>query len=772
MRLDAVDALVAGTLATTDLSDILVKLPDLDKTLSGLATAGHLNRGDTAQSDAINKSTTTTTSSTNPRVVKLAIDTLICIKHSIQQGGQLADAIHRITNANVGSFGINATSTNPYTAGNNSSSASSSSNGKGSSAEATLLSCIESNLRHPSLSTILDAITALLTEGVAYSRASHEMRHQECFAVRQGVHTFLDVSRGAFLQAVGDIHDKAGQYAEELNAEVRVAFSSSRGYFLQVHLASDRDATAVLPRTFIQAVQNRRVVSCTTNELLSLSSRALEAIETALRITNDLVQDLLTSIRGYSDILFVFVDSIALLDMLQSFAELVHSCPHVMTRPRLVQGGALVIKEGRHPIMSLLGHRYGSSRAAGNIVRDGLPFVPNDTYISDTEAFQIVTGGNGAGKSTYIKQVALLCILAQVGCYVPASYMLLPVRSRLLSRIGTGDDMEHNMSTFHTEMRECGYILDMADRTCLVIIDELGRGTANAEGLSIAMAVAEALITSGAMTLFVTHFAQLTSLEEVYPAAVCNVHLGGSALNADTSEARRSSSSSAVLVEGGLLGEDGSNSGKRIDENESACTHRMCTGPSPLRSGYGLMAAQRCGMPTEVLEAANAMHRRIKQLHPLILDISAAQRDVAALQSLLGSLSVLRSSTLDNAGIRFYLSTLAQKLTDSERQGLIQALDSLTIGNQTSCSRTLAAIVCDPINESDCKIATGEVNTIVFSADKENLSPRNDYQSINSINAVSSYDKDGDININGRTNKRPRTAISATSEPSHAVTIA
>jgi DNA mismatch repair ATPase MutS len=714
MRLDAVDVLIAGTIATTDLSDILVKFPDLDKTLSGLATAGHSSR---AESVTINKANgTCTSSSTNPRAVKLAIDTLIYVKHSIQQGRQLADTLHRIiAQCNASSSDASACTRNPYAADMNGASLSVDREAE-SSAKAALLNCIERNLRDPSLSTILDAIVALLTEGAAYSRASHEMRHQECFAVRAGVHTFLDVSRSAFLQTVGEIHDKASLYAEELNTEVRVAFSSSRGYFLQIHLSSDRDASTILPRMFIQAVQNRRVVSCTTNELLSLSSRALEAIETALRITSDLVQDLLAWIRGYSDVLFVFVDSIALLDMLQSFAELVHSCPHVMARPRLTQGGALVIKEGRHPIMSLLGNRHGCSRTAGNIVRDGLPFVPNDTYISDTEAFQIVTGGNGAGKSTYIKQVALLCILAQVGCYVPAAYMLLPVRTRLHSRIGTGDDMEHNMSTFHTEMRECGYILDMTNRSCLVIIDELGRGTANAEGLSIAMAVAEALVASGAMTLFVTHFAQLTALEDVYPAAVCNVHLGSSP-RIEMSDGGRS----GQAIEGDI----GGASERELNDEGDAGSHKMCTGPSPLRSGYGLMAAQRCGIPAEVMGVASALHRRLKQLHPLMLDVNVEQRSVAALQSLLGSMSVLRSSTLDYAGIRFYLSTLAKKLNDSEREGLLHTLDTLTKPHRCKASVSSSDGISVIVSEQSCsRSAAPEIETrpeALCTDDKENV---------------------------------------------------
>lgn len=160
---------------------------------------------------------------------------------------------------------------------------------------------------------------------------------------------------------------------------------------------------------------------------------------------------MLTTVRGHIDVLFVFVDGVALLDMLCSFAEMAASSGQTFCRPVLTESGPLVIQDGRHIILMSLEERSGSVFG---------PFVCNDTYFSSADSFQIVTGCNGAGKSTYLKQVALLTILAQVGCMVPARHATIPLRDRVLSRIGMADDMENNLSSFQTEMKECSYILD------------------------------------------------------------------------------------------------------------------------------------------------------------------------------------------------------------------------------------------------------------------------------------------------------------------------
>lgn len=136
-------------------------------------------------------------------------------------------------------------------------------------------------------------------------------------------------------------------------------------------------------------------------------------------------------------------------------------------------------------------------------------FVPNDVYASEEHRFQIITGSNMSGKSTYIRMVSLLQIMAQIGCFVPAEFAVFPVIHQLFVRMSTDDSIEANLSTFSTEMREMAFILRNINGKSLAIIDELGRGTSTRDGLAIALAISEALIQSDSLVWFATHFHQL-----------------------------------------------------------------------------------------------------------------------------------------------------------------------------------------------------------------------------------------------------------------------
>jgi DNA mismatch repair protein MSH4 len=139
-------------------------------------------------------------------------------------------------------------------------------------------------------------------------------------------------------------------------------------------------------------------------------------------------------------------------------------------------------------------------------------FVPNDVYSNEQHRFQIVTGCNMSGKSTYIRMIPLLQIMAQIGCFIPAEYGSFPVIHQLFVRMSTDDSIEANMSTFSVEMREMAFILRNVNNKSLTIIDELGRGTSTRDGLAIALAISEALIQSNSLVWFATHFNQLSKL--------------------------------------------------------------------------------------------------------------------------------------------------------------------------------------------------------------------------------------------------------------------
>jgi DNA mismatch repair protein MSH4 len=238
-----------------------------------------------------------------------------------------------------------------------------------------------------------------------------------CIVYRAGTHGLLDVARTSYLQSVEDIHQAARQYSEQLGVPVKALFGASRGYYLQLP-----NTVPSLPEKFIQGVLNRTSISCTTEEVLCLSDRAQESILAALTITNEVIQELLGSVRLHMGDLFSLTDSVALLDMLGSFADMVACSPLVFTRPHVkeAEDGPLLIDGGRHPVMSSL---------------QPLHFVENGVFLNSVQSFQVVSGVNGAGKSTFIKQTALIVILAQVGCYVPARHAVVPIRDKIFSRV-------------------------------------------------------------------------------------------------------------------------------------------------------------------------------------------------------------------------------------------------------------------------------------------------------------------------------------------------
>ena len=184
----------------------------------------------------------------------------------------------------------------------------------------------------------------------------------------------------------------AESYAAELDAPVKVSYSSSRGYFLTIP-ASACDADQ-LPAAFTRAVLHAKTVSCTTEVVSALSDRAAEAIGNALTLTHELIQEIMGSMRQQIDGLFALTDCLALLDMLASFADVVALSPHPHSRPVLLPAGPLVIKAGRHAV---LGAQNSQCRTES--------FVENDTYLDRASNVQIVTGPNGCGKTVYIKQV-------------------------------------------------------------------------------------------------------------------------------------------------------------------------------------------------------------------------------------------------------------------------------------------------------------------------------------------------------------------------------
>ena len=260
--------------------------------------------------------------------------------------------------------------------------------------------------------------------------------------------------------------------------------------------------------------------------------------------------------------------------------------------------------------------------------------------------------------------------MAQLGCFVPARHATIPLRDRFLSRIGSGDDIEHNMSTFATEMKEASYILHNVTPASLVIIDELGRGTSNIDGMfllywwwsdflgvSLAFAIAESLLQSGAFTLFVTHYPLVTSLPNLYPN-VKNFHLKTSFTAGATAAPAPQSTQSAT---------------------DMVYLHSIAAGPSDLQLGYGILMAEKCGFSQEIIADARAIQSTVKEVYPTLCsqESSSCNEDqrAVALYALLQHLQLLKDTQLDDKDLRVYLSNLRSKVSDEAVEQLLQYLD-------------------------------------------------------------------------------------------------
>ncbi|KAL1852253.1 MutS protein msh4 [Paecilomyces lecythidis] len=248
-----------------------------------------------------------------------------------------------------------------------------------------------------------------------------------------------------------------------------------------------------LPDTFINVFRRKNTLECQTLDLVKLNQKIMDSHNEVVNMSDRSIQELIEDIRSEISPLVKVSEAIAILDMLAAFAQLVTTQEYV--RPELTD--VLAIKAGRHPIKE----KIQSNK-----------FVPNDAYAAQQSRFQIITGCNMSGKSTYIRSLALMTIMAQIGCFVPAQYASFPIVHQLFARVSTTDDIEANMSTFAAEMREVSFILRNIEPRSMVIIDELGRGTSTTDGLAIAIAIAEALVESHALVWFATHFRDLARI--------------------------------------------------------------------------------------------------------------------------------------------------------------------------------------------------------------------------------------------------------------------
>jgi DNA mismatch repair protein MutS len=321
--------------------------------------------------------------------------------------------------------------------------------------------------------------------------------------IAPGVNTELDELRGlsqSGRQSIAAIEER--ERARTGIGSLKVRFNSVFGYYIEITKSNLKAVPADYERrqTLVNAER------FTTPELKDYEVRVLTAHERAIEIEKRLFAELRATILAAASRIRRTAAAFAEADLISSFAHL--AALRGYTRPELTSDLVLEAIGARHPVVECRMEEQGEGR-----------FVPNDVYLStEGPAVLLLTGPNMGGKSTYLRQTALLVILAQMGCFVPAARMRLGLVDRIYTRIGASDNLARGRSTFMVEMTETATILNTASDRSLVLLDEMGRGTATFDGLSLAWAALEHLHAKiRARTLFATHYHELTLLAEHLP---------------------------------------------------------------------------------------------------------------------------------------------------------------------------------------------------------------------------------------------------------------
>ena len=364
------------------------------------------------------------------------------------------------------------------------------------------------------------------------------------------------IARGfdADLDELRGLSENAGQFLLDLEtrerartgiANLRVEYNKVHGFYIEVtHGQTDK-----VPDDYRRRQTLKNAERYITPELKAYEDKALSAQERALSREKYLYEQVLQELTGHIDTLQTIARALAQLDTLVALAE--HAQRNNWCAPRLITEPSISISQGRHPVVE------------NHIER----FIANDCELSSERKLLLITGPNMGGKSTYMRQVALITLLAYVGSYVPASSATIGPIDKIFTRIGAADDLAGGRSTFMVEMTESAAILNGATENSLVLMDEVGRGTSTFDGLALAWAIARQLIDgTRSYTLFATHYFELTQLPETHPASA-NVHL------------------SAV-------------------EHKDSIVFLHAVQAGPASQSYGLQVAQLAGVPQVVIRAA------------------------------------------------------------------------------------------------------------------------------------------------------------------------
>ncbi|MGB9180737.1 MAG: DNA mismatch repair protein MutS, partial [Pyrinomonadaceae bacterium] len=407
---------------------------------------------------------------------------------------------------------------------------------------------------------------------------------------------------------------------------LRIRYNGVFGYFIEISKAASVKAPPHYERkqTLVNAER------FTTPELKDWETKVLGAEDRIAQLESEIFGEVCMTIARETKRLQATARALATLDALASLAETAARRRYV--RPVIHDGDEIEIVQGRHPVIEAFSEE---------------PFIPNDLYMNNsTHRLLIITGPNMGGKSTNLRQTAIISILAQMGSFVPAERAKLPVLDRVWTRVGASDDLARGRSTFMVEMTETAAILHSVTPRSLVLLDEIGRGTATFDGLSIAWAVAEYLHDSAehaAKTLFATHYHELTELAERLPGAQ----------NYQITAAER--------------------------EGEVVFLHKLEQGRAS--KSYGIQVARLAGLPSSVLQRARDVLERLERYE---LDVFADVEDEQEVQQ--SPKDNWENWAMDEAGLKTAAKRARQRriasqatLFDATNQSLLDELRSVKV---------------------------------------------------------------------------------------------
>ena len=348
------------------------------------------------------------------------------------------------------------------------------------------------------LRNTLDTLTDIADELHSAIKSDPSTFVRDGGVINDGYNKELDEYRSASKNSKAILAEIEAKEKERTGIKnMRVGYNSVFGYYIEV----SKSQTGLVPYEYVRKQTTANAERYITEELKQIEDKILHAEERALAIEAELYAALIKKLSAFCDRMLATAFIVANIDVLYSSAEV--AAKYRYTKPVVTDENRNInIKEGRHVTVERIGTET---------------FVPNDTFLNDNDSrTMIITGPNMAGKSVYMRQVALIVILAQAGFFVPADKAEIGIVDRIFTRVGASDDLHTGRSTFMVEMSEVAHILENATDNSLILLDEVGRGTATYDGLSIAWSIIEYLSEKfKAKTLFSTHYHELTDLEGV-----------------------------------------------------------------------------------------------------------------------------------------------------------------------------------------------------------------------------------------------------------------